>query len=248
MMGLWNKLARPRAERAVSTYVHCYCRDQGRPGAYCSPVIRAGAAAGQLDFFCAANHAIEPRVGLGETGCGCVAARPLRPPIRMSSYAVRPGNRRVRLEDKVRRRALEGVSEPLAGKLVRGDDGRPITVQCHSDNLLWALYKTRRPPRRERSVRFATAAMGGQCVQCNGLADAVGTGEIESVGARNQPARMTFLYLSTDRCRATRINGEKSKVGGGAARGGGTPTRIGRLLRKLCKSQLQCGAIDHSEL
>jgi len=50
MMGLWNKLARPRAERAVSTYVHCYCRDQGRPGAYCSPVIRAGAAAGQLDF------------------------------------------------------------------------------------------------------------------------------------------------------------------------------------------------------
>ena len=229
MMGLWNKLARPQERNAPFR------------------LIRAGAAAGQLDFFCAANHAMEPRVGLGETGCGCVAARPLRPPIRMSSYAVRPGNRRVRLEDKVRRRALEGVSEPLAGKLVRGD-GRPITVQCHSDNLLWALYKTRRPPRRERSARFATAAMGGQCVQCNGLADAVGTGEIESVGARNQPARMTFLYLSTDRCRATRINGEKSKVGRGAARGGGTPTRIGRLLRKLCKSQLQCGAIDHSEL
>ena len=88
MMGLWNKLARPQERNAPFR------------------LIRAGAAAGQLDFFCAANHAIEPRVGLGETGCGCVAARPLRPPIRMSSYAVRPGNRRVRLEDKVRRRPL----------------------------------------------------------------------------------------------------------------------------------------------
>jgi hypothetical protein len=36
-----------------------------------------------------------------------------------------------RLQDEARRRAIEGVAEPLvsAGKLVRGDDGQPIMVQ-----------------------------------------------------------------------------------------------------------------------
>ncbi len=61
-----------------------------------------------------------------------------------------------RLEDEARRRAVEGVAEPLvsAGKLVRDDDGQPIAVRRYSDNLLLALLKAHRPPRRERSVRF----------------------------------------------------------------------------------------------
>jgi hypothetical protein len=61
-----------------------------------------------------------------------------------------------RLEDEARRRALEGVPEPLvsAGKLVRDDEGQPIIVRRYSDNLLLSLLKAHRPPRRERSVRF----------------------------------------------------------------------------------------------
>jgi hypothetical protein len=55
-----------------------------------------------------------------------------------------------RLEDEARRRAVEGVAEPLvsAGKLVRDDNGQPVMVQRYSDNLLMALLKARRPPRR----------------------------------------------------------------------------------------------------
>ena len=51
-----------------------------------------------------------------------------------------------RLKDEARRRAIEGVAEPLvsAGKLVRGDDDQPIMVQRYSDNLLLALLKARR--------------------------------------------------------------------------------------------------------
>ena len=60
-----------------------------------------------------------------------------------------------RLEDEARRRAVEGVAEPLvsAGKLVRGDDGQPITVRRYSDKLLLELMKAHRP-QRDRSVRF----------------------------------------------------------------------------------------------
>src|SRR5437870_2732593 len=56
-----------------------------------------------------------------------------------------------RLEDEARRRAVEGVPEPLvsAGKVVRDDDGQPIAVRRYSDNLLLALLKAHRPPRRE---------------------------------------------------------------------------------------------------
>jgi hypothetical protein len=61
-----------------------------------------------------------------------------------------------RLEKEARRRAVTGVEEPLvsAGKLVRDDNGQPITIRRYSDNLLMALLKAHRPPRRERSVRF----------------------------------------------------------------------------------------------
>src|SRR5690242_16604444 len=53
-----------------------------------------------------------------------------------------------RLEEEARRRALEGVPEPLVngGKLVRDDHGQPITVRRHSDSLLIALIKARRTP------------------------------------------------------------------------------------------------------
>ena len=66
-----------------------------------------------------------------------------------------------RLEDEARRRAVEGVAEPLvsAGRLVRDDDGQPIAVRRYSDNLLLALLRARRPPRRERSVRFQLPAL-----------------------------------------------------------------------------------------
>jgi hypothetical protein len=60
------------------------------------------------------------------------------------------------LEAEARRRAVEGVQEPLvsAGRLVRDDDGQPIAIKRYSDNLLLALLRAHRPPRRERSVRF----------------------------------------------------------------------------------------------
>ena len=67
-----------------------------------------------------------------------------------------------RLEDEAGRRALEGVPELLVsggGKLVRDDEGNPITVRRYSDNLLLALLKAKRPPRRERSVRFQLPAL-----------------------------------------------------------------------------------------
>jgi hypothetical protein len=65
------------------------------------------------------------------------------------------------LEAEARRRAIEGVQEPLvsAGKLVRDDDGEPIAIRRYSDNLLLALLRAHRPPRRERSVRFQLPAL-----------------------------------------------------------------------------------------
>jgi hypothetical protein len=74
-----------------------------------------------------------------------------------------------RLEEEARRRAVEGVPEPLvsAGKLVRDEGGQPIMVQRYADNLLLALIKARRPPRRERSVHFQLPAL-------HSMADAVG--------------------------------------------------------------------------
>jgi hypothetical protein len=66
-----------------------------------------------------------------------------------------------KLEEEARRRAVDGVAEPLvsAGKLVRDDDGQPIAVRRYSDNLLLALLKAHRPPRRERAVRFQLPAL-----------------------------------------------------------------------------------------
>jgi hypothetical protein len=58
-----------------------------------------------------------------------------------------------RLQDEARRRAVEGVPEPLvsAGKLVRDDNGQPIMVRRYSDRLLMTLINAHRAARRERS-------------------------------------------------------------------------------------------------
>jgi hypothetical protein len=52
-----------------------------------------------------------------------------------------------RLEQEARRRAVEGIREPLVseGKVVRDDDGQPIVIRRYSDSLLLALLKTQRP-------------------------------------------------------------------------------------------------------
>jgi len=88
-----------------------------------------------------------------------------------------------RLKDEARRRAIEGVAEPLvsAGKLVRGDDDQPIMVQRYSDNLLLALLKARRLPTRERSVRFQLPALRSAVDAASAMAAltaAVAAGEV----------------------------------------------------------------------
>ena len=62
-----------------------------------------------------------------------------------------------RLESEARRRAVEGVAEPLvsAGKLVRDDAGQPVVIRRYSDHLLISLLRMHRPVHRARTVRFA---------------------------------------------------------------------------------------------
>jgi len=88
-----------------------------------------------------------------------------------------------RLQDEATRRAVEGVPEPLvsAGKLVRDDNGQPITVRRYSDGLLMALLKAHRPLRRERSVRFQMPALQSAAdapAAMASIAAAVATGAI----------------------------------------------------------------------
>jgi hypothetical protein len=88
-----------------------------------------------------------------------------------------------KLEEEARRRAIEGIAEPLvsAGRLVRGDDGQPITIRRYSDNLLLALLKARRLPRRERSVRFQLPALRSASDAASAMAAltaAVAAGEV----------------------------------------------------------------------
>src|SRR4029077_4514663 len=53
------------------------------------------------------------------------------------------------LEAEARRRAIDGVLEPVVsgGRVVRDDDGQPIAIRRYSDNLLLALLRAHRPPR-----------------------------------------------------------------------------------------------------
>jgi hypothetical protein len=57
-----------------------------------------------------------------------------------------------RLEAEARRRALEGVPEPLisAGRLVCDADGNPVIVRRYSDTLLITLLKAHNPERFDR--------------------------------------------------------------------------------------------------
>jgi hypothetical protein len=45
------------------------------------------------------------------------------------------------------------------GRVVRDDDGQPIAIRRYSDNLLLALLRAHRPPRREKPVRFQLPAL-----------------------------------------------------------------------------------------
>jgi hypothetical protein len=88
-----------------------------------------------------------------------------------------------RLEDVARRRAVDGVPEPLvsAGKIVRDDDGQPMAIRRYSDALLLALLRAHRPPRRERSVRFTLPALRSAADAAGAMASitaAVASGEI----------------------------------------------------------------------
>jgi hypothetical protein len=104
-----------------------------------------------------------------------------------------------RLEDEGRRHAVEGVTEPLvsAGKLVRDDDGQPISVRRYSDHLLLALLKAHRPPRRERSVRFQLPALRSAADAAGAMASitaAVAAGEI-TPGEAAELSRLVEAYV-----------------------------------------------------
>jgi len=95
-----------------------------------------------------------------------------------------------RLHDEARRRALEGIPEPLVsgGKLVRDEEGQPITIRRYSSSLLLALLKAHRPPRRERPVRFQFPALRSSADAAPAMASiaaSVAAGEITPGEAAN---------------------------------------------------------------
>ena len=103
------------------------------------------------------------------------------------------------LEAEARRRAVEGTQEPLvsAGRIVRDDDGRPIAVRRYSDNLLLALIKARRPPRRERSVRFQLPALRSAADAASAMAAltaGVGAGEV-TPGEAAELSKLVEAYM-----------------------------------------------------
>jgi hypothetical protein len=105
-----------------------------------------------------------------------------------------------RLEHEARRRAIEGVAEPLvsAGKLVRGDDGQPITVRRYSDNSLLALLRARRLSRRERSVRFQLPTLRSAAEAARAMAAltaGVAAGEVTPSEAA-ELSRLVEAYIS----------------------------------------------------
>jgi hypothetical protein len=103
------------------------------------------------------------------------------------------------LEDEARRRAVEGVPEPLvsAGKIVRDDDGQPIAIRRYSDPLLLALLRAHRPPRRERSVRFQLPALGTAADAAQAMAvitAAVAAGDL-TPGEAAELSRLVEAYV-----------------------------------------------------
>jgi hypothetical protein len=104
-----------------------------------------------------------------------------------------------RLQDEARRRAVEGVPEPLvsAGKIVRDDEGQPIAIRRFSDALLLALLRAHRPPRRERSVRFTLPALRSAADAAGAMAAiaaAVASGEI-TPGEAAELSKLVEAYV-----------------------------------------------------
>jgi hypothetical protein len=104
-----------------------------------------------------------------------------------------------RLEEEARRRAIEGVPEPLvsAGKLVRDDAGQPVVICRYSDPLLLALLRAHRPPRRERSVRFQLPALQSAADAAGAMASitaAVAAGEI-TPGEAGEFSKLVEAYV-----------------------------------------------------
>jgi len=115
-----------------------------------------------------------------------------------------------RLEEEARRRAMEGVAKPLVsgGKLVRGDDGQPITVRHYSDNLLLALLNRRRPPRRKRSVRVKLPALRSTADAASAMtaiAAAVATGEL-TPGEAAELSKVIETYFRVQSPESPRID------------------------------------------
>jgi hypothetical protein len=105
-----------------------------------------------------------------------------------------------RLEKEARRRAIKGVEEPLvsSGKLVRDENGQQVTVTRYSDNLLLALLKAHRPPRRERPMRFQLKPLrsaADAAAAIASMAAAVAAGDITPSEAAELSALVeAFLY------------------------------------------------------
>jgi hypothetical protein len=71
-----------------------------------------------------------------------------------------------RLREEARRRAVEGVAEPLvsAGKLVRDEDSQPVMVRRYSDRLLLAVATCRciSEDHRAKRIGFVAAILWGK--------------------------------------------------------------------------------------
>jgi hypothetical protein len=104
-----------------------------------------------------------------------------------------------KLEAEARRRAVEGVAEPLvsAGRIVRDDDGQPIAIRRYSDNLLLALLRAHRPPRRERAVRYRLPALQSASDAAGAMAAitaGVAAGDI-TPGEASELAKLVEAYV-----------------------------------------------------
>jgi len=118
------------------------------------------------------------------------------------------------LEDEARRRAVEGVAEPLVsgGKLVRDDSGQPIMVQRYSDNLLLALLKAHQPRRREKSLRLQLPALHSRADAGRAIASitaAVAAGEI-TLGEAAELSRLVDAYMRASELELKAREGELS--------------------------------------
>jgi hypothetical protein len=90
-----------------------------------------------------------------------------------------------RLEQEAWRRAVDGCPEPLvsAGRLVCGEDGRPLFVRRYSDPLLALLLKAHRPEKYSDRIDHklsGTLTLAVLVEQAHNLIDAAKTIEYET--------------------------------------------------------------------